>query len=486
MNLSDIIALALRNLRQSKLRTILTMLGVIIGVAAIVTMVSFGIGLQRNLLQDAFARIDLFTSITLIGPGADALLAMRDGGEPTSDQPPARLLDDAAITELRAIPGVRYVQPQLIYQSFVRFAERTRRIPIGGAPAVIEFNPRFGDLLAGRQLQNPGEIVVTERFLAAMRRQPGQNGPPRGNGGPFRAAPLRSEEERRAEAAAVIGQQLTLLTLPDTAARPAAETVFGIPLPPPASAGGEGEERYTQRGYTIVGVLRTPDGLDFQPGASALAWLPFDEVRQLRTTQVDPLRQLGELIVGETGYQNAELRVADLAQVETIRAELKRRGFDFFSLSNQLEEVRRVFLIVNASLALIGGLALLVASLGISNTMIMSIRERTREIGIMKAIGGTDGEIMKIFFVEAGLIGLGGGLLGLLCGWGVDRLANLLANQWISRQAGQAVRQIEFFAIPWYLAVGAILFALVISLVAAIYPARHAARIDPIRALRYE
>src|SRR5215813_1141425 len=78
MKFADIIALALRNLRQARLRTSLTVVGVIVGVAAIVTMVSFGLGLQNNLLRDALARIDLFTSITVMGPGADAMLAMRD------------------------------------------------------------------------------------------------------------------------------------------------------------------------------------------------------------------------------------------------------------------------------------------------------------------------------------------------------------------------------------------------------------------------
>jgi ABC-type antimicrobial peptide transport system permease subunit len=479
LNILDIIALALRNLRQSKLRTVLTMLGVVVGVGAIVTMVSFGIGLQRNLLRDAFARIDLFTSITVIGPGADALLAMRDDDAGSTGESTARVLDEAALAELRAIPGVRYVQPQITYQGIVRFEGRRRRMAIGGAPYDIEFNPRFSDFLAGRHLKPgpPGEIVVTERFLTTMRRKPGE---PRQGGGPFRAAPLRSEEERQREAAAVIGQPLSLLTLPDRGDT----AVFGIPVPATPPAVTEAEASFGQREYRIVGVLRTGDGIDFQPGGNALGWLPFDEVEQLRAGQGDPLRQLGEMIIGETGYQNAELRVADLAGVEPVRNELKRRGFNFFSLSNQLEEVRRVFLIVNASLALIGGLALLVASFGISNTMIMSIRERTREIGIMKAIGGADGEIMKIFFVEAGLIGLTGGLIGLLAGWGVDRIANILANQWIARQAGQAVRHIEFFDIPWYLAAGAILFALLVSLLAAIYPARHAAKIDPILALR--
>src|SRR5262247_241912 len=78
MKFADIIALAWRNLWQARLRTSLTVIGVVVGVAAIVTMVSFGLGLQNNLLRDALARIDLFTSITVMGPGTDALLAMRD------------------------------------------------------------------------------------------------------------------------------------------------------------------------------------------------------------------------------------------------------------------------------------------------------------------------------------------------------------------------------------------------------------------------
>src|SRR5262249_54796643 len=84
MKFTDIIALAWRNLRQAKLRTSLTVVGVIVGVAAIVTMVSFGLGLQNNLLRDALARIDLFTSITVIGPSADAMLAMQDRAPETA------------------------------------------------------------------------------------------------------------------------------------------------------------------------------------------------------------------------------------------------------------------------------------------------------------------------------------------------------------------------------------------------------------------
>jgi putative ABC transport system permease protein len=215
-------------------------------------------------------------------------------------------------------------------------------------------------------------------------------------------------------------------------------------------------------------------------------YLPLERAKRLREANVSPLERMGGTLTGHAGYWAAELRVSDPSRIKPVTKSLTDLGFRAFSLTNQLEEIERIFLIINSSLALIGGIALLVASFGISNTMIMSIRERTREIGIMKAIGGSDGEIMRIFFVEASLIGLTGGVLGVIGGWGIDRVANVLANRWILRQAGQAVRHIEFFSIPWYLTAGAILFAVLVSLAAAIYPALRAAKVDPIKALRYE
>jgi putative ABC transport system permease protein len=93
---------------------------------------------------------------------------------------------------------------------------------------------------------------------------------------------------------------------------------------------------------------------------------------------------------------------------------------------------------------------------------------------------------MRIFFVEALLIGFTGGVLGVISGWGTDRILNAWANRYVTQQVGRAIRHIEFFNIPWYLTAGAIMFAVLVSLIAAIYPALAAARVDPIKALRYE
>lgn len=504
MNLSDIIALAIRNLRQAKLRTSLTVLGVVIGVAAIIAMVAFGIGLQRNIISNAFAKLDLFTVITVFGPSADDLLALGGGDPETSaglarrnapmpSESPSpspspgrdrsrRVLDEAAIGEMQKLDGVRYALPVIMFQCYVRYDGKAARQRIGGALAATEFNPRFKKFLAGKTFSsdNATEVVVTENFLSWSAR-----GDRRRRGGPFTPVPERSEEERAADAQAAIGKTIDLLTLPSSGAGPAA-SVFGIPLSIIAGDSSNPDDeldgRFIKHVFVITGVLKAESGVNFDQFARTDIYVPVEQARAFREANRDPLERMGEALVGDTGYTRAEVRVIDPSKVGDVQVQIKKLGFNSYSLTNQIDEIRYVFLVVNGALALLGGISLLVASFGIANTMIMSILERTREIGIMKAIGGSDSEIMRIFFFEASLIGLTGGALGVLSGWGVTRITNFLVNKYVVKQSPY----IEFFSIPWYLALGAVGFAVLVSLIAAVYPALRAARVDPIRALRHD
>jgi putative ABC transport system permease protein len=115
--------------------------------------------------------------------------------------------------------------------------------------------------------------------------------------------------------------------------------------------------------------------------------------------------------------------------------------------------------------------------------MVMSILERTREIGIMKAIGGSDEDVRKIFLIEAALIGLMGGVFGLVLGWAVGRAINYGANYYLQSQGVPAA---NLFLIPWWLVGGGIAFALLVSLIAGSFPAMRASRLDPIQALRHD
>jgi putative ABC transport system permease protein len=158
-------------------------------------------------------------------------------------------------------------------------------------------------------------------------------------------------------------------------------------------------------------------------------------------------------------------------------------GFSAFSMNDALQGAKRAFIILDIVLSLIGSIALAVSSLGIMNTMVMSILERTREIGIMKAIGGSDGDIRRIFLIEASVIGFFGGLAGVVLGWLVGRIINLGANIYIEQQGGTPG---NLFSLPFWLIGGAIGFSIVVSLLAGSYPAGRAARLDPIQALRHD
>jgi putative ABC transport system permease protein len=138
---------------------------------------------------------------------------------------------------------------------------------------------------------------------------------------------------------------------------------------------------------------------------------------------------------------------------------------------------------MDMALAAVGMIGIFVAALGIINTMTMSILERYGEIGVMKAVGASPGVIKRIFLVESGAIGLIGGAGGLALGWGVSRIINRVVNYFLAKQG---IPHIEYFTYPLWLCLGAIAFAVAVSLVSGLYPARRAARVDPVVALRHE
>src|SRR5829696_76859 len=481
MSFFDILHLSLRNLRQAKLRAILTTMGVIVGVAVIVTMVSFGLGLQGNMLA-RFKALDFFNEIQVFGQGLSNLAgldrpARRDEGErgnarQRANRTPTRILDDAGIKEISAIPGVAYVEPNVNFGAYVRSNGKLLTQNVGGAN-IPNAATRFQHFAAGKMISSPtaDEAVVSERFV---------------------------REFGYAKPADAVGKTLELLAPPNEKDDAEEETsnFFGIPLDDPGL--DESSAGIQTRTFRIAGVLSEikegagQGGLrGLMPGAGI--YVPLQIAHSWSLQHRGPLsqvalalaRQGGNLAAGQTeGYEVAVVRVADPAQLTEVRTKITELGFGSFSIVDEIDQIRTVFLIIDSVLGLLGGISLLVASFGIANTMIMSILERTREIGIMKAIGAEDREIKLIFFVEAAVIGFVGGVVGVLLAWGVDGLANRLAYRFILKPQGASF--IDFFDLPVYLTLGAILFALVISILAALYPASRAARIDPVRALRHD
>ena len=177
-----------------------------------------------------------------------------------------------------------------------------------------------------------------------------------------------------------------------------------------------------------------------------------------------------------------DVRVEDLLSLENVRKEVESWGLTTFAIADEMKRIQEAFMILEVILSVLGTISLVVASLGIANVLVMSVMERRKVIGIMKAIGATDADVRRIFLVEASLIGLLGGVLGLLAGWGLTRIASILIVRYFARNGIFEVP--ELFAYPGWLLAGAIAFAVLFSLLSGVLPANRAARVDPVEALR--
>jgi len=273
-----------------------------------------------------------------------------------------------------------------------------------------------------------------------------------------------------------IGQEIELLTLSVDA------NFLHSPGIVPGMQGDDLPFTQERHELTIVGVsermgfggaMPVRNDVFVPPGAAA-------RMKKISLTSIWDFFQSSEQI---EGYSALTVKVKSIRDIELVKTQLKARGFRTFALIDQLQEIKTGFLFMDMFLLAMGMIAIVVASLGIINTMVMSILERFKEIGIMKAVGASNKDVKKIFFFEAGVIGFLGGVLGLALGWSVSMLINQIVNHILAKQG---VPHIEYFSFPWWLCVGAILFSILVSLAAGIYPTVRATRVDPVVALRHE
>jgi putative ABC transport system permease protein len=230
----------------------------------------------------------------------------------------------------------------------------------------------------------------------------------------------------------------------------------------------------------VGGVLAQRGGQDDNS-----IFLSLEDVEEMNTwaTRQRPDRR-------QDGYSQAIVVVDDPKLMLAAEQTILLKGFYAFSARSLIQQVNVLFLIVQAVFGGIGAIALLVAAIGIANTMVMSILERTREIGLMKAVGATNRDVMTLFITEAGAIGLMGGIGGVAFGAAIAKIIDFVAAAYINAQTaasgttpGEAV---SIAAIPLWLPIFAILFSLMIGLIAGIYPALRAVQLNPVTALKYE
>jgi putative ABC transport system permease protein len=237
--------------------------------------------------------------------------------------------------------------------------------------------------------------------------------------------------------------------------------------------GGQVGGTVTVRGeqFTVVGVL---DKTLTAPDTSVWMTLPdaqrlfYQDIPEAFRGAADPSSLITSLVVYPTPGTDPE---ALATAINAAVPEVKATGPKAFQ-----DQIASTMSVMNAILYGIAIIALFVGGLSVINTMTMSVNERTREIGVRKAIGASDGQIVRQFLGESGVIGLIGGVSGLFLGWVATTVANKLLES----------RSLDLFLVTPRLAIGSVLFALVLGLVSGLYPSFHAARLKPVVALRYE
>ena len=467
MTFRDTLDLAVRNLKQSKLRTGLTTMGVSIGIASLAGMVSLGVGLQDQFVG-RFTKSGMFDAITVMpgsvgpitfGPGGGGRGAARRpfgrnaaaaAAQAQSQAPNGEVkeITDETLKELAALSDVREVYPALRVPVEMKFAGDSEFNVAAGVPMSVKGQGAFQSIPHGRFFADEKESACMLSLDLAKRMD-------------------------QANPGNLVGKELTL----NYASSNAAAAPVPVPGVPPGVRRGEST-------CAIVGIVERETGPFATAGGVSPLMIPMPKAMEIfhaspvaaQMLARDPTRT-------SRPYPSAVVKVTSAKATQDVEGQIKKMGLSAFSLNDALEGAKRAFIILDIVLALIGSIALAVSSLGIMNTMVMSILERTREIGIMKAIGGSDGDIRRIFLIEASAIGFLGGAAGIVLGWSVGRIINLAANIYIQRQGGTPG---NLFSIPWWLIAGAIGFSIGVSLLAGLYPAARAAKLDPIRALRHD
>ncbi|MFS0690729.1 FtsX-like permease family protein [Sporosarcina sp. 179-K 8C2 HS] len=233
---------------------------------------------------------------------------------------------------------------------------------------------------------------------------------------------------------------------------------------------------------TIVGIAKEPAKdwvMDFNIYADAAIMSDLNRIFLTHVEDAD----------SELFYGNVNVYADNLENVTALSKSLKEEGFAVYSIADQLEQLDVFFLAFKAGLVFVGTIAILIASIGIFNTMTMAVTERTREIGVMKAIGASPKLIQRLFLMESAWIGIIGTVIAVVISYGVSFIANMVLPIIVSAALGEeeiASFDITFSIIPWQLVVIASAISISVAMISGWRPARKATKIDVIQALRQE
>ena len=469
MKLPDLTELAVRNLRESLLRNSLTTIGISVGVASLVAMLSLGIGLQQ-LASRRLMKSGLFDTV-VVTSRRDLRNFNREEERSGPAPGESRILDEPTRTEIERLPNVVEAYPDIRFITELRYEDKPHLTTVAALPASARSNDAF-EGVQGHFFSSDAapEAILQKTFAEELLGRTPKPG---------------LDETKVAELAApLLGKELTMRYAQREGQSTAAKTA-------PENASNLGSEGLAGAAYSVISreqKLKIVGVADLDPESMrgptrARVFLPLKLAESLHVMQPTDLREISRSAGGQPVYSSVSVRVKNPGKIQAVEDAIKKMGFNTFSILDASRSIQQFFKVLDVFLGIFGSLALAVAFIGIVNTLVMAILERRREIGIMKAIGASDGDVKKLFFAEAGAMGILGGIVGVALGWAIGQIINLGTNVYLKRQSFPPE---HFWSVPWWLVAFAVLFSFLVSLAAGLYPAGRAARLDPVQALRYE
>lgn len=447
MRLSDLLELAANNLRRRKMRTVLTILGVVIGTASIVVMVSLGLGMSRQQLELIKSQGSL-TTITIYNYGS--------GNESSGKK---LELTDESIKEFESIEHVTGTSPQLSVYVQARSGIYEGSFSINGVSQTFlqQLELQSGTL----PKENQSELTLIYGHMV------GQNFYKPKTWDPGQVDPL---------------EDTIFITFPQASSVPSSGSTSGDTtvqkqkkyiLKTAGVVAGQ-ENVYNEYAYNVYCDLDT--------------FKTFLKRIYKKNLVPNPKTNSKGKPLPYYVYDTAYVYVDDMEHVSEVQQILSDMGYQATSQMQWLEQSQKSMAMTQAVLGGIGAVSLFVAAIGIMNTMMMSIYERTREIGVMKVLGCGMQDIRNMFLIESGIIGLLGGVIGLAFSSGISLLINFITSRGVEGDLGMMVsigaESGGISYIPAWLGIFAILFAIAIGMLAGYFPAVRAMKLSPLAAIR--
>ncbi|MGE7911478.1 ABC transporter permease [Lysinibacillus xylanilyticus] len=427
-----------QHIKKNKLRVFMTVLAATMGCAFLIVLASVGFGLQDSLRNEILSN-EKVTKIQVFG-----------NDQFTEDQ----------IHEIKGIEHVETVLETITVNASAHsfFEGRDTQSNLYVA-SMHEFEQVNGKLAEGEYPTKPNEIVVGYHFAQTLVNDADRK--------------IIEEKSKKAEAEgtyyngseegykdSLIGKEIELSLMPRI----------------------EGAEETEKMKYTIVGVKKKPS-YDWMIENSV--YMDTEQKPVLATN----LAATGKVKEDDMFSSEFNIFADSMENVKSILDKLKDKGYSVYSVTEQLDKMNVFFLVLKIGLIFVGTIAVLIASIGIFNTMTMAVTERTREIGVLKAIGASPKLIQRLFLMESTFIGIIGTLIAVAISYVISFVANAALPLILKAATGEDAfgsNEITFSLIPWQLVLIASAISIGVAMISGYRPARKATKIDVIQALRQE